>query len=248
MQSKKEKPLVSVIVPLFNKETLVKAALESILVQKYSPLEIIVIDDGSTDESAKIVKSFPQIRYFWQKNQGVGAARNAGIKKAKGKIIAFLDADDLWPPDNLSYMVSKIKRVDRPQVIWGYCQWRFLNNFEENRKFMKRFTRPTLLALLGSAVYTRPVFKKTGLIVATRFAEDVDFFIRLAQQKIKITTVRKVVLIYNRHHGNMTSEIDDDRSIPDLLFVLKRHINWRRKGNGRSRLILNFAGPVKKML
>ncbi len=93
-------PLISVVIPLYNKEPYIKRAIDSILAQKIQDYEIIVIDDGSTDKSAEVVKSFPdpRIRLIQQENAGVSAARNRGIEEAKAELIAFLDADDEWTP------------------------------------------------------------------------------------------------------------------------------------------------------
>ena len=86
-------PLISCIVAVFNGERYLKEALDSILAQTYRPLEILVVDDGSTDRTPEIVSEYSDtVRYFWQSNAGPGAARNAGLKLAKGEFIAFLDA------------------------------------------------------------------------------------------------------------------------------------------------------------
>ncbi|PJA94745.1 hypothetical protein CO130_02855, partial [Candidatus Jorgensenbacteria bacterium CG_4_9_14_3_um_filter_38_10] len=88
-------PLVSIIIPAYNAEKYIQRALESALAQTYKDIEIIVIDDGSTDKTAEIIKTYqdPRIIYFFQKNQGQGPARNNGIKKSQGEYITFLDAD-----------------------------------------------------------------------------------------------------------------------------------------------------------
>ena len=94
--SKTEAPLISTIIPLFNCEKYLGAAIESILAQNYQPMQIIVVDDGSTDGSAAVARSFSQVEYYFQENAGVATALNHGLSKAKGEFIAFLDSDDLW--------------------------------------------------------------------------------------------------------------------------------------------------------
>lgn len=96
-------PLISVVIPLYNKELHIKRTIDSILAQKVQDFEIIVIDDGSTDKSAEVVKNFTdtRIRLIQQENAGVSAARNKGIENSKADIIAFLDADDEWTPSFL---------------------------------------------------------------------------------------------------------------------------------------------------
>lgn len=96
-------PMVSVIIPLYNKEPHIKRTINSILAQKIQDFEIIIVDDGSTDKSAEVVKEFtdPRIRLIQQENAGVSAARNRGIEEAKADLVAFLDADDEWTPSFL---------------------------------------------------------------------------------------------------------------------------------------------------
>lgn len=108
---------VSVIVPLFNKEPYVARALRSILDQSFQDFEILVIDDGSTDKSAEIVRRVcdRRIRLIQQENGGPGAARNRGIAEAKGEFVAFLDADDCWLPSYLDDGISKLSQLG-PEV------------------------------------------------------------------------------------------------------------------------------------
>ena len=101
-------PRVSVIIPTYNRSVLLKEAIESVLQQRLKDFELIVIDDGSTDDTRSIVKAVndPRVKYFYQNNEGVSGARNAGLDKAIGEYIAFLDSDDLWPDSYLDIMIS----------------------------------------------------------------------------------------------------------------------------------------------
>jgi len=102
-------PLVSVIIPVYNAENYVYACLESVITQTYKPIEIIVIDDGSSDESTNIVKKF-DVQLVEQPNSGACAARNLGIQKASGNFLQFLDADDLLSPEKIQIQVNKLVR------------------------------------------------------------------------------------------------------------------------------------------
>lgn len=98
---------VSIIIPTYNRNNTIGEALESVLNQSYQHIEIIVIDDGSTDDTEKFIKHhFKRVKYFYQNNAGPGAARNNGIKEARGEYIAFLDSDDLWSKDKLELQVK----------------------------------------------------------------------------------------------------------------------------------------------
>ena len=103
-----DKPLVSAIIPVYNCERYLAEAIESVLAQTYRPIGIIVVDDGSTDGSADVAKSFtdPQVRYFYQPNSGQGAARNQGTNLARGSFFTFLDADDLWTDNKLELQLA----------------------------------------------------------------------------------------------------------------------------------------------
>lgn len=108
-------PRMSVVIPLYNKEPHIKRAINSVLTQKIQDFEIIIVDDGSTDKGAEVVKGFtdPRIRLIQQKNSGVSAARNRGIKEAKADLIAFLDADDEWTPNFMETVLRLRKKYPK---------------------------------------------------------------------------------------------------------------------------------------
>ena len=111
-------PLISCIVPVFNGERFLAEALNSIMAQTYKPLEVIVADDGSSDETASVARGYgAQVRYLWQPNQGPAAARNLGLSRAQGDFLAFLDADDLWHHEKLERQMARSRA--RPEL--DYC-------------------------------------------------------------------------------------------------------------------------------
>lgn len=117
-------PLVSVVVPLFNKGPWVRRALDSIAAQTLSDFEAIIVDDGSTDSGAEIVKGYPDRRFrlIRQANAGPGAARNRGLKECAGDFVAFLDADDEWLPDYLETSIAGLERFG-PEVAATSCSF-----------------------------------------------------------------------------------------------------------------------------
>lgn len=120
--------MISVIIPLYNKERQIRATLESVLRQSYTDYEIVVVDDGSTDGSVAIVESFNEarLRLIRQKNAGVSAARNRGICEARGEYVAFLDADDLWEPAFLKTMQHLAERY--PDCSVYACNYDFVSS------------------------------------------------------------------------------------------------------------------------
>jgi glycosyltransferase involved in cell wall biosynthesis len=99
-------PLVSVVCPAYNCGRFIKPALESVFLQSYRPIEVIVVDDGSTDSTPELLKSYREVSYLRQVNRGPSSARNIGIRAARGVYVAFLDLDDLWTPEKLSSQVA----------------------------------------------------------------------------------------------------------------------------------------------
>jgi glycosyltransferase involved in cell wall biosynthesis len=127
--------LVTVIIPTYNREKKLIDAIESALNQSYANIQIIVIDDGSTDQTAALVKNYPQVEYYYKSNGGQASARNLGLQHAKGTIISSLDSDDIWYPEFLTTCVRKLEEEDLDFVFanwdqdakWGNS-WDFLNN------------------------------------------------------------------------------------------------------------------------
>lgn len=128
--------LVSIIIPTYNREKKLPGAIESALSQSYPNTQIIVIDDGSIDQTAKLVKEkYPQVEYYYKENGGQASARNLGLKHAKGSIIASLDSDDIWYPNFLQKCVDKLESNNLDFVFANWDQdskggetWDFLNN------------------------------------------------------------------------------------------------------------------------
>jgi glycosyltransferase involved in cell wall biosynthesis len=114
-------PLVSVIIPTYNRSGLVKEAVESVLSQTVRDLEIIVVDDGSADDTKAVIESIPdkRVKYFYKSNGGVSSARNLGLSKANGEYIGFLDSDDLWPKNYLEVMLAKLKSNSQADIVYS---------------------------------------------------------------------------------------------------------------------------------
>src|ERR1051325_2823539 len=118
-------PTISVVIPVYNGADTIARAIKSVLEQTYSPLECIVVDDGSTDDTGKVVASFgARVGYLRQANAGVSAARNAGVSRARGDWLAFLDADDWYYPDRLRWHANWIARDPSLDFLTGDYEYR----------------------------------------------------------------------------------------------------------------------------
>lgn len=115
----RQSPLVSVIIPAYNRASTVQKAVESVLTQSYDHLEVLLIDDGSADETAAVIQSIqdPRLRYIYQQNAGACAARNHGVSLAKGEYIAFHDSDDHWHPDKLEKQMQVLQQTGADAVV-----------------------------------------------------------------------------------------------------------------------------------
>ena len=146
MKQKKNKPKVSVVIPSYNYGCFLKEAVISVAKQTYKDWECLIIDDGSTDNTTKISKEFvkknKKIKYFYQKNKGLSSARNLGIKKSKGELIAFLDADDIWHPDKLKEQVKVMEQKKNVGLCCSYAETidkdsKLLMRWQELKAFKK---------------------------------------------------------------------------------------------------------------
>lgn len=197
--------LVSVIVPVYNGERYLSFAIQSILGQDYHNFEVIVVDDGSTDNSGNIARSFEEVHYIHQSNQGVAMARNVGIAAARGEFIAFLDADDLWAPDKLSVQVDYF--LKSPQV--GYTLAKMHNFLEpgiswpswQGEKFLEEDEYSYSLSAL---VVRKSVLDKIGTFDPRfRIGSDTDWLIRAKEAGIRMAILPDVLVQRRIHDSNL---------------------------------------------
>ena len=220
-------PLVSVIVPVFNGERFLREAVQSVLDQKYSPVEIVVIDDGSTDGTATVARGLSDtIRYLHQTNQGPAAARNRGIEHARGSLLAFADADDLWPANKLELQLPVLLRDPEIDIVLGRIQ-----QVRMSETAVEEFAEPAFSVNLGSAIIRKSVFERVGMFDETmRYSEDVDWFMRAREAGAAIKTIDAVTLVYRQHEQNMTR--GKSTSELNVLKALKRSLDRRREATG----------------
>jgi len=222
-------PLVSVIMPVYNGERFLREALESIRRQNYEPLEIIVVDDGSTDGTAKIISSYGNwIRYVHQANAGPAAARNRGLALAQGELIGFLDVDDLWPEGKLALQVKRLINDPKLDIVLGRVQYVELAG-AAHREIPFENQEKTLTGIhLGCGVYRKSIFDKVGgFDESFRLGEDQDWFLRAREVNISMVILKDTTLIYRIHNDNLTQNFTFHKS--QLGTVIKKSLERRRK-------------------
>jgi glycosyltransferase involved in cell wall biosynthesis len=117
-----DKPLISILVCCYNRAQILPETMESVFAQEYHPVEIIVLDDGSTDDTAELMESYgDKIRYFKQENQGIAVTRTNACRLAKGEYIAFQDDDDIMPPDRIDTLYKALSRY--PDAVFAVGDW-----------------------------------------------------------------------------------------------------------------------------
>jgi len=225
-------PLVSCVVPVFNGEGYLREALESIFTQTYPRLEVIVVDDGSTDRTATVLAVFgDRIRSLWQSNQGPAAARNLGLRAARGEFIAFLDADDLWHPEKLERQMAQFR--SRPELD---CCVTHVQNFwvpelqaEADKYRDHRITRPLPGYVTQTLCARRDVFTEVGLFnIDLTHGDSADWFLRAAK-KGSVMALLPEVLTYRRLHATNRSRLGAADSREEFLRIVKNSLDHRRK-------------------
>ena len=210
--------LVSVIIPNYNYAQYIREAVDSVLAQTYPSIEIVVVDDGSKDDSREIIESYgDKIKAIFQKNQGVSAARNNGVATSSGKFVAFLDADDVWLPEKLERQIARFDADEK--IAFVHCSMTLVSSGGEilgeesdgqegsvADEFL-RFERGVVIGAASTGVVLRKVFDEIGGFDKRQStAADWDFAYRIAT-KYKIGFVAESLVRYRMHGSNMHGNI-----------------------------------------
>jgi glycosyltransferase involved in cell wall biosynthesis len=223
--------LISCIIPVYNGERYLAEAIESILKQSYKPIEIIVVDDGSTDGTAVIASRYgKQVCYMRQPNAGTAAARNLGLSAAAGDFVAFLDADDLWHPEKLARQMARFRA--RPDL--GYCVAHVQNFWipeliEEEKRFRDHRMSMALPGYVtGTLLARRDCFQTLGHFnAAIQHADDTEWFLRANERGAAMELMADVLLYRRLHYGNL-SRVQASNSRDQYLQLLKAALDRRR--------------------
>mgnify|MGYP001391844680 FL=1 len=207
---------ISVIIPTYNRCDLLKRAINSVIKQTITPKEIIIVDNGSTDQTYQMVSSlFPEINYFIEKKRGVSAARNKGILESKSKWIAFLDSDDAWKPTKLEkQMEYSVFNQDKYRIIHTDETWyrnkKFLNQLKKHKKSGGNIFKNSLhLCCISpsSVVLKKQIFDDYGLFDENlEVCEDYDMWIRITAKEEVGFLDSPLVLKYGGHSDQLSKK------------------------------------------
>ena len=225
------KPRVSVIIPVYNGERFLRDAVDSVWRQRYEPLEIIIVDDGSTDGTKRVATSpGGEVHYAHQQNRGPPAARNTGLRLARGTLIGFLDADDLWTDQKLEFQVAQLMEMPTVDVVLGYTKVVYLDKRDLERGGEVSLP-PGPVPSLGAALVRAASFERAGVLDETlRYDDDVDWFLRVKESGLSLRIHEDIVQLYRRHDQNLTNQKDLDQRF--FIATLKKSLDRRRRAGG----------------
>ena len=232
MSVKASEPRVSVIIPAYNSARFLPRALASVFAQTWSGYEIVLVDDGSTDNTPELAASYGEsVRYFRQRTGGAASARNTGVGEARGEYLAFLDADDQWTPDKLALQVDYLDaHPGRAMVFTDMSHW------ESGRKVHHSYLRERGYRWVGEGSIHRNLLRecfiftptvmirkeailRAGLFDATlHICEDVDLWLRVAQAG-EIGFIDEPLAVRHEHAANTTKNTDSYLGNPIVMFT-----------------------------
>ena len=258
------RPHVSVIVPAFNAAASIEETLDSVLRQTYENFDVVVVDDGSQDDTAvkvgRLAARDPRITLVRQNQSGIAAARNLAIERSSGELVAPLDADDLWHPRKLELQVRTLEAAP-PSVAFCYCWWQNINSRgcvlyrgprwrEEGRVFERLLAMNFVGCASIPLIRREPLVRAGGYSAELRSAngegcEDWDLYLRLLENH-EVSVVPEVLVSYRSHEQSISSHLETMRRSHELLLarVRKRHpdISETTFARSRSNLSLHLAG------
>jgi glycosyltransferase involved in cell wall biosynthesis len=235
-------PRLSVVIPTWNRAALLPAAIASVRAQAHPALELIVVDDGSTDDTAAVLRVRNDVDVVLRRsNGGPAAARNAGIRQARGEWIGFLDSDDLWTPDALRLHAQAVAEKGVQPIVLGDARFTAVDGSEADPSWIPAVEPPSSGVSaeryrylrqfhLGSALFVRSVFDRIGMLDESLwFHEDREFFQRAELAAVSMLRHDGIVQVRRIHDHNMTR--DTERVMATTPRFLKRALDLRRRKN-----------------
>lgn len=222
---------ISVVIPVYNGERFLGDAIQSILQQKGVSVEILVIDDGSSDNTAEIARGFgDRIRLIQQSNRGAAAARNRGIRESTAGILGFLDADDLYADDKLSMQLLRLEQNPQVDIVMGQRKYLMLEKDLGEEVCFAEYPDEHLSLQFGCGLFRRRVFERIGPLAENmKYCEDWDWFMRAREASVSLLMHRHIVLHQRIHTANSTRQREAGAKF--TLEMVRRSLARRRAGN-----------------
>ena len=230
-----QNPLVSVVIPTYNRANLLKRAIQSVINQTYKNLEIIIVDDGSTDRTKDIVKTFSDSRIQYirhPENRGTSAARNTGIKNSKGNFIALLDHDDEYLPERIEKGIKVFKGApENLGMVWSNY-WKVNKEKKEKKiaflKYHLEDAKKWIFPMPSTWVIRKKVFKKNGFFDEELGpAEDTDFAIRLCKV-FSFYFINEPLAVYHITKGSYSCNVTIEKLIKIRKVFLEKHLDLKK--------------------
>jgi glycosyltransferase involved in cell wall biosynthesis len=225
--------LISVIIPVYNCENYLAEAIESVLEQTYKPVELIVVDDGSTDRTKEVAQRYQEnIAYIYQPNSGTSSARNHGVRKSKGSFLAFHDADDIWSKNKLELQMQVFNDEPEVDAVFGHVKQFYSPELDQETR--NKINCPGKLQP-GYLPYTmllrRETFTRVGYF-ETRWevGGDMNWIIHARESGLKMVMLPDLVYYRRLHTKNKGVRLKNEQK--QRLFILKAYLD-RQRNSGK---------------
>ncbi|AKQ44832.1 hypothetical protein TH63_03060 [Rufibacter radiotolerans] len=219
-------PLVSVIIPCYNQGRFLPKAIESVLRQSYRRTEVVVVNDGSSDQTEEIAKAYPGVTYVYQKNQGLPSARNTGIVNSKGEFLLFLDSDDWLYPKGIEASVQALLAQPEAAFVSGTFDAFYMDEHAIKEGMVPvtdnhycQLLQGNYIGMVATVLFRRKVLEEFWFNPALKNCEDYDLYLRIAREYPVYHHLQKIA-VYRFHSANMSSNIP--KMLQGALDTIKR--------------------------
>lgn len=225
-------PRVSVLIPTYNCGRFLAEAIDSVLEQSFTDYEIIVVDDGSSDNTPEVMLRYPQVKYLRREHCGVSASRNAAVREAQGEIVVFLDADDLWTPDKLEKQVAYLDENPDCMLVFTKAENFYHDGTAQQGSRQEELFNSSLERCIITCAIRRSVFEKYGLFRTDYpYGEDTQFMFRLSIAGLSLDHCLPEVLYKRRIHSNNISLTHESAGPDRVMSIMADAIRQVKRGN-----------------
>jgi glycosyltransferase involved in cell wall biosynthesis len=221
-------PRASVIIPVLNAARHLAGAIESVAAQRPLPVDIVVVDGGSTDDSVAVAQSYANVRVIRQRGRGLGNARNQGLAVVAGDYVGFCDADDRWSADALAVRLNAFAQHPDAAAVIGRLVFDSLGSTTPTTSQAGRVGTTRAGFTPGALLARRAAFEQVGAFdEAMTIGSDSDWFVRLQQSSLQVLCIDNVVLHKTARRDSLSTDVDTYRR--ELMTVARRFIHGRRE-------------------